>query len=1007
MTQPSFRFRHISAAEIGTQFFKDKMQFVEGGSQLGRLAALCSLIYKGLCETRVECHLALTDASREQVMQERFARLVVQLQSFVDFERNLVFSTLDHRKELEDMKMNSDGTQSIARREQTVLQRRHVDAIFKEIDHALQLKIDASEFTALGFVADALVDGPGSSYSDSEDGIGVTQAAADRKMKKAADKARRKAAKLKRKEAKLMTKAAARAVKAAEKSGDVVAAADAADAAEVARVTLIAAKKAVKKNGAGGDGDDDSSDDEAVVDAAEGDAALRARWGGRETIESKQQRLAQSDRDRHEEEQQQRCCWFAWGQTDEAGGEGTPAWLEKEKKKPMKSEETQRALFRKANSLRRENSKPIPATQVGNFSAERAAELRYQVRQIACQRDRAFVLLDNGDVLVCGVPGGSPTDGDGDDQIDRLKKLPPSAPALVVFHERGVRITQIACGVEHTCAISSMGELYTWGTNHSGQLGHGGKAGWKTAAEDVEEGARRKPATNYVRVPRRVDFFAHLPNVYTRDRTHGVYVVNVTCGPNYTIAITEHGRVYSWGQGSAGQLGLSRPQVQDLWPGQKGAETCVTKPMRARQLEQMILKQKPMRVTPTRVMYRRLMVASAQDWSMGWFTSDAAMREASGDATEQFQPMCSRCKSYERDQIQLLALKNELSVELHQAQADLGNMLGSMRSGAGGVSVVVASSASGASKAGSKQLNLTERDTIEAAEFEIDQLRHDEVQLAVSLNLITTRAKLSEGMCERLSQEYSIHSVNREVLGNHAMQLSQELTKFRFQQAATQAAAEKGTDTHEGIPTETHILKKEQEVERNHTFLKLASSQSEAVDLVRERAKLGSIRVKESEVRERIDRVRSRLGLLEKLTVMVGDSVAGETTRRVQDEHVRTIARLKKELEEASFERIISVHSAAAKEAVELRGLGQGGQGAGQDGMSYETVFRESNNRIRRIRTVAQRELAIANADSAVGAFVDCLLDQFTMCCEAKLQTNLYAERALSAMKTKEQKMHF
>ena len=37
----------------------------------------------------------------------------------------------------------------------------------------------------------------------------------------------------------------------------------------------------------------------------------------------------------------------------------------------------------------------------------------------------------------------------------------------------GVEIDQVACGFNHTVALSKQGEVYTWGQGKQGALGHG------------------------------------------------------------------------------------------------------------------------------------------------------------------------------------------------------------------------------------------------------------------------------------------------------------------------------------------------------------------------------------------------------------------------------------------------------------------------------------------------------------------------------------------------------
>lgn len=84
-------------------------------------------------------------------------------------------------------------------------------------------------------------------------------------------------------------------------------------------------------------------------------------------------------------------------------------------------------------------------------------------------------------------------------------------------------ITSISAGVAHSAALSSSGELFTWGNGADGQLGHGVcESEW---------------------VPRQVEFFKSLP------------LATVKCGARHTVAVTRTGAVYTWGCDQEGQLG--------------------------------------------------------------------------------------------------------------------------------------------------------------------------------------------------------------------------------------------------------------------------------------------------------------------------------------------------------------------------------------------------------------------------------------------------------------------
>ncbi|CAA0831639.1 Regulator of chromosome condensation (RCC1) family with FYVE zinc finger domain [Striga hermonthica] len=86
----------------------------------------------------------------------------------------------------------------------------------------------------------------------------------------------------------------------------------------------------------------------------------------------------------------------------------------------------------------------------------------------------------------------------------------------------------VACGEFHTCAVTTAGELYTWGdgTHHAGLLGHGPSAA----------------ASHWI--PRRV-----------AGPLDGLRVASVTCGPWHTALITSAGRLFTFGDGTFGALG--------------------------------------------------------------------------------------------------------------------------------------------------------------------------------------------------------------------------------------------------------------------------------------------------------------------------------------------------------------------------------------------------------------------------------------------------------------------
>lgn len=116
-------------------------------------------------------------------------------------------------------------------------------------------------------------------------------------------------------------------------------------------------------------------------------------------------------------------------------------------------------------------------------------------------------------------------------------KTPTPIPALSAY-----RITQVACGAHHSAAVTSHGDLFTWGRGIEGQLGHSSPH-LPTELNEAITGVQFRPKP----VPA---FLA------TKKRCRAV--AGVSCGHNFTVVVTRAGEVWAFGEGSAGQIGIGR-----------------------------------------------------------------------------------------------------------------------------------------------------------------------------------------------------------------------------------------------------------------------------------------------------------------------------------------------------------------------------------------------------------------------------------------------------------------
>ncbi|XP_059631620.1 PH, RCC1 and FYVE domains-containing protein 1-like [Cornus florida] len=139
------------------------------------------------------------------------------------------------------------------------------------------------------------------------------------------------------------------------------------------------------------------------------------------------------------------------------------------------------------------------------------------VNHIACGVRHAALVTRQGEVFTWGEEsGGRLGHGVGKD-VTQPRLIESLAVCGVDF---------VACGEFHTCAVTMAGELYTWGDGlrNAGLLGHG---------SDVSHW-----------IPKRIS-----------GPLEGLQVAMVTCGPWHTALVTSTGQLFTFGDGTFGVLG--------------------------------------------------------------------------------------------------------------------------------------------------------------------------------------------------------------------------------------------------------------------------------------------------------------------------------------------------------------------------------------------------------------------------------------------------------------------
>jgi E3 ubiquitin-protein ligase HERC4 len=175
--------------------------------------------------------------------------------------------------------------------------------------------------------------------------------------------------------------------------------------------------------------------------------------------------------------------------------------------------------------------------------------------QVSANFSHSAVLTMAGDLYTFGE-GESGRLGHGDDKDQflptRIRMWSSSTGNIVEDSENysgsaRVRISHVACGAVHMCAIDYSGHLYSWGSGDHGRLGMG---------DDLDRFTPTRVSPVAVSESAFTPVFSDTCSLI--DDGMSICWGQVSCGAEHTVCVSTGGMAYTCGRGCFGQLGQGK-----------------------------------------------------------------------------------------------------------------------------------------------------------------------------------------------------------------------------------------------------------------------------------------------------------------------------------------------------------------------------------------------------------------------------------------------------------------
>lgn len=195
------------------------------------------------------------------------------------------------------------------------------------------------------------------------------------------------------------------------------------------------------------------------------------------------------------------------------------------------------------------------------------------IKKVSCGSYYSIILDTENKIYACG--------SNDHGQLGIGKKY--AGTKKIIYNFRYIKllnVKKIACGNDHTMALTIRGEFYVWGHNNYGQLGLGNTENrYEPTQLILPDIIKIKCGHTHSIV------LTNSRNIYTwgcnnhaqlglgdfkqRNTPHKVGlsdIISISCGHSFTIVLNKYGDIYGWGKNKNGRLGLGKksPKICEL-----------------------------------------------------------------------------------------------------------------------------------------------------------------------------------------------------------------------------------------------------------------------------------------------------------------------------------------------------------------------------------------------------------------------------------------------------------